>query len=364
MRTWIAGLMTLFCCALYTEKSAIAELVYVPNQSLTREETTMVAQTVSGMIPFVNTAIVNTPRIEVRGERCGQPNAFYRRSNAGVPTIILCTELFRHVVEGALRVQTSRERREVIVISQLIFVFMHEVGHALIDVLDIPSLGREEDAADQFATLMLESAPHVVLYSLAFWLSSSRGTAPYNASAFAGEHSLNEQRVYNMLCWAYGADPLVRHEFARLIPENRRARCSRETNDVTRAWVRLLGAHLVSPWGTVPNRRTMQGTWRFAEQIVIDDNETRCTASGTVTIDPFVGGAGRMEQAGTCVHQVRGPFENAGVHTVEESVDTDDGFRLRVGECVYDAKYFDETRLAVRGRVTCGSGSGNFFATR
>jgi Zn-dependent peptidase ImmA (M78 family) len=41
------------------------------------------------------------------------------------------------------------------VIGPVSLVFLHELGHALLDVLQIPILGREEDASDQLATYML-----------------------------------------------------------------------------------------------------------------------------------------------------------------------------------------------------------------
>ena len=34
-------------------------------------------------------------------------------------------------------------------------VFLHEVGHAVFDYLDVPNTGREEDVADQFAAYLL-----------------------------------------------------------------------------------------------------------------------------------------------------------------------------------------------------------------
>ena len=39
-------------------------------------------------------------------------------------------------------------------IGNVLFVLLHETGHALISDLEIPVLGREEDAADQLATVM------------------------------------------------------------------------------------------------------------------------------------------------------------------------------------------------------------------
>ena len=35
---------------------------------------------------------------------------------------------------------------------------MHEMGHALIDLYDLPVLGKEEDAADSVATVFLTRA--------------------------------------------------------------------------------------------------------------------------------------------------------------------------------------------------------------
>src|SRR6185295_2240523 len=40
-------------------------------------------------------------------------------------------------------------------IAAMVFVFYHELGHALIDIYDLPVTGREEDAVDQLATVML-----------------------------------------------------------------------------------------------------------------------------------------------------------------------------------------------------------------
>ena len=63
---------------------------------------------------------------------------------------------------------------------------------------------------------------------------------------FADEHSLNEQRVYNMLCWVYGSDPdkygsMVDDE---LLPAARAERCEGEYRQLDRSWSRLLDDHV------------------------------------------------------------------------------------------------------------------------
>jgi len=41
------------------------------------------------------------------------------------------------------------------VVGQLFFALAHEFGHGVFDIFDIPVFGREEDAADQFATYVM-----------------------------------------------------------------------------------------------------------------------------------------------------------------------------------------------------------------
>jgi hypothetical protein len=41
------------------------------------------------------------------------------------------------------------------VVGNLLYVSLHEIGHALIDALKLGVLGREEDAADAFATITM-----------------------------------------------------------------------------------------------------------------------------------------------------------------------------------------------------------------
>lgn len=40
-------------------------------------------------------------------------------------------------------------------IGPTVDVFLHEAGHAVLEMLEIPFFGREEDAADYFATYVL-----------------------------------------------------------------------------------------------------------------------------------------------------------------------------------------------------------------
>ena len=43
--------------------------------------------------------------------------------------------------------------------ARLVATFLHEAGHALFDLLEVPLLGREEDAADQLAAYYVLQFP-------------------------------------------------------------------------------------------------------------------------------------------------------------------------------------------------------------
>src|SRR4051794_18088900 len=49
----------------------------------------------------------------------------------------------------------QRDRVVAFVAGNALFTLSHELGHAVIATFDLPVLGREEDAADSFATLAL-----------------------------------------------------------------------------------------------------------------------------------------------------------------------------------------------------------------
>lgn len=184
----------------------------------------------------------------VLGE-CGEVNAFYDSEER---QIILCYEMLAHflgVFASEAETEAEFEEAGVKAASALVFIFYHELGHALVDLLDLPIVGREEDAVDQLATVMLletwegeESEMALLATAEAFGVDSGDVEL-----ATWDEHSLDEQRYYNVLCWTYGSDP---DYFSPLtedgwgLPVERAERCSEEYELMSRAWDRLLGPHL------------------------------------------------------------------------------------------------------------------------
>ena len=173
---------------------------------------------------------------------CGVSNAFYDPKEVRV---VFCYEL---LVELASLTAKEPDQEELFG-GAFAFILTHEIGHAIIDGLKLPVLGREEDAADELAALaMLDSAEDRQLVSGAvLWLAAhARAERRTKLTTLADEHALSEQRLYNMLCWMYGADPFGNVEIVAsgALPAARAARCGEEFRQLQSSWYQLLGTHL------------------------------------------------------------------------------------------------------------------------
>ena len=133
---------------------------------------------------------------------------------------------------------------------------LHEFGHALFDMLDLPVFGREEDAADQVAAYIYlqlgqAEARRLIMGTAYAYLTEARGddaprTAEEYSEDFAGEHSVPEQRAYNLLCMAYGADPKLFADVVKSgqLPRERAEQCEDEYDQVGHAYDTLVGPHI------------------------------------------------------------------------------------------------------------------------
>ena len=97
------------------------------------------------------------------------------------------------------------------------FTLLHEMGHLLIHELQLPVLGREEDAADHLGLmgLFLLHGEHrredlyLQLIDVAdYWsLESSYAKERDQAIQAWDSHAMDDQRFYNIACLIYGSDP-------------------------------------------------------------------------------------------------------------------------------------------------------------
>jgi len=179
----------------------------------------------------------------------GRVNAYYWNYD-----VIVCYEYFDSLLKCAPQEPTPEglTRHEALA-AMATDVFLHETGHAVFDMLEVPFLGREEDAADQFSAYMIlqlakDSARRLIL-GVAYLGSKEAqeeiATEP-ELSQFADVHETPAQRYFNVLCMAYGEDPNLFADAITLwhLPETRAKNCHYEYFRFKYAFRALLDPYL------------------------------------------------------------------------------------------------------------------------
>lgn len=151
-------------------------------------------------------------------------------------------------VTTAQSAELTRDQEDYIT-SNVIGIFYHELGHALIDILQVPIFGQEEDAADVLSILMVDyefdaDEAERIAYDIAVTFASDA----YDQAESGGEqafwdvHGANEQRYFNMICLFYGGDAEARTNFAVELdlPQGRAARCANERALADDSWGPIL----------------------------------------------------------------------------------------------------------------------------
>jgi hypothetical protein len=140
-------------------------------------------------------------------------------------------------------------------------VFLHEAAHALFDMLKIPVLGREEDAADHLSAYHVLQLPDEVkrrmllggAWTYANELKIRRPRDLYRRRleisrhvTFSDEHGTPAQRLYNLLCIAYGSDKQLFADVVEkgFLPQERAEFCEDEYRQVDFAYKTLVAPHV------------------------------------------------------------------------------------------------------------------------
>jgi len=137
-------------------------------------------------------------------------------------------------------------------VGAVLDTLLHEAAHGIFDLLEIPVMGREEDAADFFSIyLMLQFPPEDakrLIEGIAFNMGSEArqdfAERP-QPRKFAGPHGPNVQRHYNVLCLAYAANPaLFNNAVPAGLPPWRAMNCWEEWGMLRRAFTALIMPHV------------------------------------------------------------------------------------------------------------------------
>jgi hypothetical protein len=162
-------------------------------------------------------------------------------------------------IDGDARLKglSQEQRRELVefVTGNMLFALLHELGHAHIQEMGLPVLGREEDAADSYAItdlvkLATEGSHNMLIQAARGWfLDDARNKKEGVAMLFYDEHELDRQRGYRIICLMVGADPDQFTDLANEVkmPDERQETCAGDYSNASWSWETVLKPHLRGP---------------------------------------------------------------------------------------------------------------------
>lgn len=178
----------------------------------------------------------------------GEANAWYEDN-----VITVCYEYIDEIYKNVPAETTSRGVTPIDALVGPVFdTCLHEFGHALFEILELPVFGREEDAADQVAAYLVlqlgrEPARRLIGGTArAYMTEADAVTEPPKQEQYANEHGTPAQRFYNLLCIAYGADPKFSEDLVTKghLPKGRAENCEDEYMQVALAFEKLVRPHI------------------------------------------------------------------------------------------------------------------------
>jgi hypothetical protein len=218
-------------------------------------------------------------RLLIKTESCdGESNAWYEND-----TVTVCYEFLDDLWKN---VPTGPTPGGIAPIDALtgptVDVFLHEVGHAVFDLWSVPIFGREEDAADQFSVFVMlqfekDEARRLIQGTAYQYKGDLRSPVVIQSlRKFSDVHGTPSQRFYNVLCIAFGADPILFADFVEKgsLPKDRAEGCLDEYKQVANAFTKLISPYIdkelakelhaawLPPVDTRPVPRSDKAGWR------------------------------------------------------------------------------------------------------
>ncbi|MEM7017126.1 MAG: DUF4344 domain-containing metallopeptidase [Pseudomonadota bacterium] len=132
----------------------------------------------------------------------------------------------------------------------IMHTMFHEFAHSAIYMYDLPVIGKEEDAADGLATVLLieyfEDGQEIAISAADLFNLESDDRDALGEEDFWDEHSLDEQRYYSTLCHVYGSNPKEYNSILEdaSFSEERAELCEEEYEHLSESWHALLNPHM------------------------------------------------------------------------------------------------------------------------
>ena len=118
---------------------------------------------------------------------------------------------YTEIIDRYSQIDNQADAQAQFASDAMLHTLFHELGHALTDQLEIPIVGKEEDAVDGLASVLLleyyDDGAEMARNAAELFALEGEDRGELTDADFWGEHSLDEQRYFSTLCHVYGSDP-------------------------------------------------------------------------------------------------------------------------------------------------------------
>lgn len=193
-------------------------------------------------ITEINHRIQLPEEVQIVVDECGEINAFY---DGEQNQITMCYEFLDHTMS----IQDTKIPEHERLLNSAAFTLLHEIGHAMVDKLDLPITGKEENAVDELAMIVLMSDTRDETF-----VAAIEGATQFYYDALEEDltefpyydvHAPSIERYYDMLTIIVGAEPESTQDWVGEAEEqlhpDRAEFATAEYEQKLDAWQRILG---------------------------------------------------------------------------------------------------------------------------
>jgi hypothetical protein len=168
--------------------------------------------------------------------QCGATTVRHRPQG----TATVCYEMIDAIEKLVTQHTVDQDFGQTVIIGAFVQTVLHETALAIFDILEVPIWGRERDAADRLAALIMtqfgeDVSRTAIVGTASLFMWSDRA---WTGSDFSDTASPEYQRFFNYACVAFAAAPLQFGDLVDrgILPKRRAARCQGEYEQIRRAF--------------------------------------------------------------------------------------------------------------------------------